>query len=225
MFISSPKTRETKKKLEAINPDGKYLLKNFLERELKGKNENAIIEASKKPKSSIWKFAMLLNTEKNMKLFKEAISSQAKSLGTNNKKGLFNELIFPIRDNWLNSKSKIRAFLRAKEASDIVDNEVDENDKSIRRMKNSSIVEKLKSKRLSNVLKVFIALVMYDYIAQQEEKTKSTVTTNQGTHEKQHPTKVLSMHKPRPEPKAPRAKPLMRNPTVKKSIKLPGNLK
>ncbi|MDO4199324.1 MAG: hypothetical protein Q4D57_00960, partial [Clostridia bacterium] len=177
MFISSSKTTQAKKKLEEIKSaeangkevNGKQLLKNFLEHELKEKfitknSAQAIIKAAKEPDSNVYKFATLLNITNNMILFKKAIELQAKSLGTNAKKGLFNKFIFPIKDNWLNSKSKIKTFLLAEKDNDISDGEIEANDKKSRRMKNMNIAEKLKSKRLSNVLKVFMALVMWDYI-------------------------------------------------------------
>ena len=179
MFISSSKTREARKTLEEIRLEkfnGKELLKNFLERELKELSRKssvkAVMDAVQESDSNAYKFATLLNTETNINLFKKAIELQAKSLGTK-QKGLFYKLIYVNRNNW--TKSKIKAFLLAKKDGGIDDAEVEDDDRESKRMKNADIVEKLKSKRLSNVLKVFIALVMWDYLLIQEQAAKEKV--------------------------------------------------
>ncbi|MDO4199551.1 MAG: hypothetical protein Q4D57_02160, partial [Clostridia bacterium] len=71
MFISSLPTTQAKKKLEEIKSEevnGKQLLKDFLERDLKNifarqTSAKAVMDAAEKPNSNIYKFAMLLNTK------------------------------------------------------------------------------------------------------------------------------------------------------------------
>ena len=196
MYISSLNTQKAKKQLEKIESDGvlgKNLLKDFLNREiktlLKKESTQGIINASQKPESNIYKFAMILKqNDDNMDLFKKAIEFQASSFGTK-EKGLFNKLIYPIRNNWINSKSKIKAFLLAhkdrwitldedKYTGENMEYDINEEDRKSLRMKKFDISDKLKSSRLSNVLKVFIALVMWDLITIQEQQNKHQIKEN-----------------------------------------------
>ncbi len=156
MFISSSNTKKAKQELEKIKLEGvetgKALLKDFLNRELKilsaKRNSPTVINASESDRSNIYKFANLLKDEKNMELFKNAIEKQAKSKGTK-ESGLFNKLIYPIRNNWVNSKSQIKTFLLAHEDRQIsadedkyigenIEDLDDESRKSLR-MKNKNI--------------------------------------------------------------------------------------
>ena len=184
----SSKTREARRKLESINSPngeikGKILLKNFLNVELKNQlssktSVQSIISYVENPnsKSNIVEFAKLLESNVNKNKFKEAVKCQAYSTGTK-KDSLFRKMIYQggnLNFNKMN-KSKIKAFLLAKKDSDIDENEdlganekrenvVEEEDKKSRRMKNKDIVAKLKSGRLSNILKVFMALVLWSYV-------------------------------------------------------------
>ncbi|MDO4200412.1 MAG: hypothetical protein Q4D57_06675, partial [Clostridia bacterium] len=176
----STKTKEARRKLEEIgNRSGKCLLKTFLDFELKNKLSNkfeprAIIDyVTTTNDNIIYTFAEFLkNNEGDREKFKEAVKFQATSAGTN-KKGLFYNLIY--QNGSLNmgtlNKSKIKAFLLAKSDKDsIIDDQdvTDKEDKKSHRMKNTDIVKKLKSGRLSNILKVFMALVLWKYLKLKE---------------------------------------------------------
>lgn len=178
----SQKTREARRLLESIEkPKGKELLKKFLNNELKNKlisktsAQSVITYVEKSNDSNITEFAKLLQYGENRKKFKKAVKCQAKSTGTK-KNGLFYKLIYQNGNLNMESlnKSKIKAFLLAKKDTDIIEDidymgekdegEIKNEDKKSRRMKNEDIIEKLKSGRLSNILKVFMALVLWKYL-------------------------------------------------------------
>ena len=173
----SQKTREARRLLESIEkPKGKELLKKFLNNELKNKlisktsAQSVITYVEDSNDSNITEFAKLLQYGENRKKFKKAVKCQAKSTGTK-KNGLFYKLIYQNGNLNMESlnKSKIKAFLLAKKDTDIIEDidymgEIKNEDKKSRRMKNEDIIEKLKSGRLSNILKVFMALVLWKYL-------------------------------------------------------------
>ena len=180
----SAKTKEARKKLESINSSdknltGKKLLNKFLNSELKKDlisktSAQGIIKYAESQDNSITEFAkLLLENNKNKSTFKDAVKCQANSTGTK-KDGLFYKMIYLGGNlDWDNlNKSKIKAFLLAKKDSDIDENEndIEEKDREERRMKNKDIVEKLKSGRLSDILKVFMALVLWSYLKLKERK-------------------------------------------------------
>lgn len=171
----SQKTREARRLLESIGkPKGKELLKKFLNNELKNKlisktsAQSVINYIENSNDSNITEFAKLLQYDENREKFKKAVKCQAKSTGTK-KNGLFYKLIYQNGNLNMESlnKSKIKAFLLAKKDTDIIEeneDKIENEDKKSRRMKNEDIIEKLKSGRLSNILKVFMALVLWKYL-------------------------------------------------------------
>lgn len=191
IFVSTG-TRNARKKLEGIfKPDSKTCLDSFFRTELdKLKTKPSVQEILtevQNDNSNVYKFAKFLTHEgQQLKNFQEAIKLQAKSAGTN-KQGLFNTLIFnSVKEKDLTDpnvlkalKPKLKAFLLAKKDADIVDDATSEeekvanDDKTSRRKKHEDIFAKLKSSRLSNVLKVFMVLVLWDYIKIKEEKTET----------------------------------------------------
>lgn len=193
LFASSD-TRRARAKLKSISMNkGKKYLDNFLKSDLKSlKNKNAqqILNETEKESSNVYKFAELLDNDE-LTNFLEAIKLQAKSRGTK-KEGLFNKLIFEnINGKDLNDittlkalKPKIRAFLLAKHKTNIeddsqnTDEKVIDADKPSRRMKYDDISAKLRSLRLSNVLKVFMVLALWDYI---KIKEKAAANRNEDT--------------------------------------------
>lgn len=179
-IFTSAKTRQANRKLRGINDT---LFDNFMKKDLKVLRKKsdamAIIREAKKSESNIFKYATLLKEQKNLNDFEEAIDLQSKSKGTKHE-GLFYRLIFANKDILFNPEklqqmqSKVKAFLLAtnEKDKDISDEEVNKEDQSSKRMHNSSIVKKLNSSRLSNILKVFIALVAYTHI-NEEAKLKA----------------------------------------------------
>lgn len=189
IFIS-PGTHRAQNTLEQI-PNGREHVKKFLkERELDKlaeKNVQGILTAIHNESSSVHKFAELLDNRDVLKSFLTAVNIQANSIGTS-KQGLFYKLIFKNADNRSKVtdlegrkllKRKIRAFLLAKKDTDIEDDakdeseKIDPNDKSSKRKKHTDIFAKLSGGRRSDVLKVFMVLVLWEYIRIQESKAKA----------------------------------------------------
>ncbi|MDO4199984.1 MAG: hypothetical protein Q4D57_04455 [Clostridia bacterium] len=191
---SSMKTRQARDKLRKINPTW---FDNFFKNDLKKLTQknataNEVIRYAEDEKSNIYAYAQNLIYSvdlggNSMTDFKTAIELQSQSFSTKHE-GLFYKLIVNQRSELTNLKSnpekpgklpqiksKIKAFLLAtnEKEKDIIDEDVSEEDKKFKRMNNSSIIQKLKSSRLSNVLKVFMALVFWDCIKIVEKEIKS----------------------------------------------------
>ena len=176
-ILASGKTKEARQQLRSINQklfDG--FLKDELKQLRKQKEITQIVKGTPDKESKIYQFAQCLAEKKNMDSFKNAIKLQSESKGTK-REGLFYKLIFSIM-NQLDDvsktatlKSKIKAFLLATNDKDntINDDDVTEDDKQSKRMKNSNLIQKLNSNRVSNVLKAFITLVAWDYVYINEE--------------------------------------------------------
>ncbi|MDO4199914.1 MAG: hypothetical protein Q4D57_04100 [Clostridia bacterium] len=209
-LFASGNTRSARRKLECIQgtganaESGKKYLDKFLENDLdKIKDKNSIqdlLDYVQNTNSNVYKFAEIVKDDPEN--FKEAIKLQAKSLGTKNS-GLFYKLIYsPVKDiNLYDQKSiwdsdtkfldklkpKIKTFLLAKKDTDIEDDakdpseKIEEDDKKEKRMKNKDIFAKLKSGKLSNILKVFMALVLWDHIRIVEKFVKEEVPKRLGT--------------------------------------------
>ena len=176
-ILASGKTKEARQQLRSINQklfDG--FLKDELKQLRKQKEITQIVKGTPDKESKIYQFAQCLAEKKNMDSFKNAIKLQSESKGTK-REGLFYKLIFSIM-NQLDDvsktatlKSKIKEFLLATNDKDntINDDDVTEDDKQSKRMKNSNLIQKLNSNRVSNVLKAFITLVAWDYVYINEE--------------------------------------------------------
>lgn len=184
-MISFSKT-SAGKKLESITGsgdvlEGKDLIKKFVLSErnilMQKANPQALIQAIEEPDSTIYRFAQLLLEDNNMDIFKKAIKLQARSIKTK-RKGLFYSLIYKNIDKLPYSKSKIKAFLLAKNEGDIEDIDVDKKDKANKRMKHISIIDKLGSEKIQDVVKSFIGMVAWDYIKIYSENEKQKMKSS-----------------------------------------------
>lgn len=184
---ASMKTRQAKDKLRRIYQTP---FDNFFKKDLKKLTQKTsadeVIKYAEDESSNIYNYAKSLSSgNNNMSDSQTAIDLQSKSLGTK-REGLFYKLIASQRSELTDLKSnpkklpqiksKIKAFLLAtsEKEKDIVDEDVvDDEDKKSKRMHNISIIQKLKSSRISNTLKVFMALVFWDCIKIVEQEIKS----------------------------------------------------
>lgn len=178
-LLTSSKTRSAKRCLESIDSAN---LKNFLKKEFNRQvktvsDVNSVFTFIGNAEIYVENFAENLNEPKKMKLFVEAIKDQAKSKGTK-PGGLFYRYIYNLfkdlskeedikkffakKENRNNIEKNLKIFLLAKKDKDptIYDAELKEE----HRMKKASVIQKLQSKRMSNVLKVFMALTLWKYL-------------------------------------------------------------
>ncbi|MDO4200417.1 MAG: hypothetical protein Q4D57_06700, partial [Clostridia bacterium] len=166
-FLTSSKTRSAKKKLETIDKQNleKFLKKDFDKEVTSVSNVDQVFNFVRPDgKANVGQFAKELEDVSKLKNFVDAIKDQAKSVGTKSE-GLFRRLIYtPLQNlsdeesikgffgddgNIEKLKKNIKLFLLAKKDKEIEGEEFDEEDKKIRRKHNASVIEKLKSKRLS----------------------------------------------------------------------------
>lgn len=196
-LLTSSKTRSAKKNLEDID---KANLTNFLKKEFDKQistvsNVNSIFTfMGTAATTHIENFANNLTSPKKMELFVQAVEDQAKSKGTkatglfcrwirNNIRHLADEDLpnNPVSQNIL-KKATVTFLLAKKDKDTIISGDdaegLDENQRKEHRIKKASVIEKLQSKRLSNVLKVFMALVIWKYL---ESLTKRNAAASQAT--------------------------------------------
>lgn len=190
--IISSGTRNARKNLKEICSESeldKFIKADF--KKLSGKISNVstlFTYANVKSKKATETFAIALNNNSdNMEKFFNAVEKQAKSAGTK-KSGLFYKLIYTNvyqkvknDDKWNENdktlkqfEKELRKFLLARKGQDIEETEAPEGleeltdeekaKKDNQRKNNSNVIEKLKSGRLSDRLKVFMALVLWKYM-------------------------------------------------------------
>ena len=193
MVLKDAKARLALGKLSKIASfKGKQLLTKFFECELPRLREKStvqdLIRSTALPQSQVNEFAVLISgNEKDAKLFEESIKLITNHSSTK-RNGLFYKTIY---QNGLSidqkDYSKVKAFLLAKNDTDIVgDEEVDDADKQYRRKKNSNIFEKLQSSNMLSILKTFIALILWRYIQlrrkSEEDEIKKELVTSATVH-------------------------------------------
>lgn len=209
-ILPSSKTRDAKRKLEVIDRNA---LRNFLGEDFDKPSigvstvESIFTFIGPKTAGFIDNFVNNLRGRANISLFVSAIKSQAMSASTK-KQGFFYRLIYNcIKDlpghtekeineffqresNKDTLQQNIKLFLLGKNDKEIVE-ESDQAPKptagvrnNIRRTNQASAIEKLKSKRMSKVLKVFMALVLWKYLEQLPESEATTTSERPGEKRK-----------------------------------------